>query len=54
MGVKEDWKMILLYAALMAAVAAVLLIAKVVGVVGAWLYLLAVVIAVMLFFWFRP
>jgi hypothetical protein len=54
MGAKEDWRMIVLYAALMAAVAVVLLIAKAVGITGASLYLLAVVIAVLVFFWFRP
>lgn len=43
MGVKEDWKMMLLYAALIAAVAAVLLIAKAVGITGAWLYLLELI-----------
>jgi hypothetical protein len=54
MGAKEDWTLILLYAALIAALAVVLLVAKVVGITGASLYLLAVVIAALVFFWFRP
>jgi hypothetical protein len=54
MGVKEDWKLVLLNGALIAVVAFVLLVAKVVGMMGASLYLLAVIIAVVVFFWFRP